>query len=79
MLLEAERAWAMAQEIKAELDHDQGQNAGKRRHMLRRAAKARSYAGTLASACAAGGDARSAAEALVYADLTAGKELFEKV
>jgi hypothetical protein len=79
LLLESERAWALAQELKTGMEKDGFVHTCKRRHMLRRFTKASKTAGALAEAAAATGDARTAAEARVYADLAAALELFEKV
>jgi Ribonuclease G/E len=54
-------------------------HTAKRRHMLRRFAKARKYADALAEGAAARGNARCAAEARLYRDAAEALELWEKV
>lgn len=78
LLLEAERAWAAAHEIKAQMDEDGSVNANKRRHMLRRFAKAHKQAQVLEAGCARIGGARRRTEAAAYVDLLAALELFER-
>lgn len=79
ILLEAERAWAMAQELKSEMAKAGEEHAGKRRHMLRRFAKARRYATDLQAAADAAADVRTRLEACAYCDYISALELFEKV
>jgi hypothetical protein len=54
-------------------------HTAKRRHMLRRFAKARKYACTLADIADERADARTATEAGLYRDGLQALELFEKV
>jgi hypothetical protein len=63
-LVNAERAWAHAMELKA---LSRGENARKRHHAIKRLAKAASHAAQLASLAAARSDARTALEAEAYA------------
>jgi signal recognition particle subunit SRP68 len=64
-LMMAERAWAMAQGIKAA---DAGESSGSRRaHALQRLRKAVAHAGELQALTAARGDGRTALEAEAYA------------
>jgi hypothetical protein len=80
MLLEAERAWAMAQEIKVEMAEQGFEHAGKRRHKLRRLAKARKTSECLSKAAdAAATSDRTKLECRCYQDSMTALELFEKV
>ncbi|KAK9844951.1 hypothetical protein WJX74_009011 [Apatococcus lobatus] len=75
-LLEAERAWAHAMEMKAALETKP--NASKRAHAIRRLTKAARSAGQLASLAAQRGTDRTALEAHVYAAYMTGLALQEK-
>ena len=68
----------MAQELKTDLSKAGEEHAGKRRHMLRRFAKARRYAADLQAAADAAADARTRLEACAYSDYVCALELFEK-
>ena len=75
-LLEAERAWAHAMELKAALETKP--NSVKRAHAVRRLTKAARSACLLASLAAQRGTDRTALEAHVYAAYMTGLALQEK-
>lgn len=75
-MLEAERAWAHAMELKAALETKP--NASKRAHAIRRLTKAARAACQLASLAAQRGTDRTALEAHAYAAYMTGLALQEK-
>ena len=69
----------MAHEVQGEMEKAGFVHTNKRRHKLRRFAKAARAAHTLFDAATTAGDKRTAATAAIYADQATALELFEKV
>ena len=78
ILLGAERAWAYAHEIKQEIAKDGYVHTNKRRHTLRRFAKARKHAQQLAEVSLHACDARTQVEVAAYLDWITALDLFER-
>lgn len=79
ILLEAEAAWAGAMEIKQSMDASGVVHTNQRRHYLRRFAKARKWAQTLADAAAATAEDWTVVSCDAYSSLARALELSEKV
>ncbi|PRW56110.1 Signal recognition particle subunit SRP68 isoform A [Chlorella sorokiniana] len=75
-LVQAERAWAYAMDLKSQLEEQM--QAQKRQHLIRRLAKAARHAVELVQLTAARCDARSQLEAEAYSLWMAGSLLLEK-
>ncbi|KAL4457793.1 hypothetical protein ABPG75_012658 [Micractinium tetrahymenae] len=75
-LVQAERAWAYAMDLKSQLEQEQV--AAKRQHLVRRLSKAASHAAELVALTAARCDARTQLEAEAYSLWMAGSVLLEK-
>jgi RNA-binding signal recognition particle 68 len=79
LLLEAEAAWAYAQELKAAMDAAGSVHTNQRRHMLRRLAKSRKAAAELQQVAVETSSDWTAASCDTYAMLAHAHELTEKV
>ena len=77
-LVNAERAWAHAQELKAAVAQARPDAAAKQHHAVKRLSKAAAWASQLAQLAGSRADARTALEAEAYSIWMAGNVLLEK-
>ena len=76
--MNAERAWAHAQELKAVVAQARPDAAAKQHHAVKRLCKAAAWAAQLAQLAGSRADARTALEAEAYSSWMAGNVLLEK-
>ena len=77
-LLQAERAWSYAMQLKQDYEHDQVENGRRNRHMIQRLSKAVKWSEQLNKLCDKVGDSRTALQAQTYGLLMQGNYHLER-